>query len=151
MAREFDADGALAEPELRNPLALLRGALRPAPAAAPAGAGETGGGATEATEARRKKPERPARVQLVYPRHFSAAARGGMHDDPVRQLCEESPSKWALAVEGVFKGMSYTRPDEHAVRGAPCVALLARALGHGLQVRGGQDRLGFLFLYEVTN
>lgn len=46
-----------------------------------------------------------------------------------------------------FSLVAYTRPRE--VQGAAAVDLLLRVLGAGLTLRGGKDRMGFVFLYEL--
>lgn len=49
------------------------------------------------------------------------------------------------ALLGKLSTISYSRPEDN--RGLPAVIALDKWLTHGLELRGGRDEKGFLFLY----
>ena len=51
------------------------------------------------------------------------------------------------AMLGKLSTISYSRPESHV--GLPALAALDKWLTHGLEIRGGRDEKGFLFLYEL--
>ena len=59
--------------------------------------------------------------------------------------CIESEGMGALLAK--FTTLSYSRPENMV--GIPALQALDRWIGHGLELRGGKDEKGFLFLYEL--
>jgi hypothetical protein len=65
-----------------------------------------------------------------------------------KTILDVSSSKMGMkTLLSVVGGISYTRPDE--MEGLAAIAKLNKWINHGVQLRGGKDPLGFVFLYEL--
>ena len=89
-------------------------------------------------------PNAPITVQIPCPEPLVGPQFDAVHD---RSCVDEG----LLADLGNFLGrlstISYSRPD--SLVGLPALVALDKWLSHGLELRGGRDEKGFLFLYEL--
>lgn len=80
-------------------------------------------------------------VSLHYPVHRPE----GYNPDVISRIINlDQKSVWSN-----FTTINYSRPEAETLHGLPAARRLCAALDHGLEVSGGKDSLGFLFLYEL--